>query len=68
MLTLRLSEEPDNFQISNYNVQPMVTIELSFPAEKNFVIKAELLEHTNNQVIDKGFKTGDLQTVAQQSR
>jgi hypothetical protein len=66
--TLRVVQEPDRYQISNYNSQPMLCVEVLSKIEANMVMRAELVEETTQRIIPMGFKAGDAQPVLPASK
>ena len=64
-LPLKIISEPDSYQISNYNVQPVLTIELPNGIEEA-AIKAELLG--DNEEVTMGFQTASTQVVSRNAK
>ena len=62
---LKVVAEPDSWQISNYNVQPVLTIELPNNIGES-VVKAEL--HGDNVQVTMGFQTAASQVVSQNTK
>ena len=70
-------EQPDHFQVANYNLQPLLTVEMNveipgnlrkFESFGNFcleesVMKAELWETNGSEAVTKAFISNDMQPV-----
>lgn len=65
---LKILEDPDPYQISNYKIQPTITIELNCAPESSCIMKVELVDCRTHQVIQKAFVSGDLQPVVTDAR
>jgi hypothetical protein len=52
---MRLEEQPDSFQISNYNVQPELRVLLNNPLLTAALLRVDLVEQSSNQPILLGF-------------
>ena len=63
--TLKIVNEPDTWQISNYNLQPVLTIELPENVDEA-VIKAELV--SDKILVEMGFQTASTQVVSANSK
>lgn len=63
--SIRVINEPDDYQITNYNIQPSLAIELSQDLEQETIVKAELVL---NSKIENGFQAGSTQVMSRNSR
>ena len=64
-ISLKIVNEPDTYQISNYNLQPVLAIELPSGIEES-VMKVELL--SDSVPVDMGFQAASTQVISRNSR